>query len=703
MCDPCGSIRIATTPSSSGSTSPTIPRRSRRSSRRSSSVPRRRAAAARAAQALDRRAARPRALPPRRRRARARTPPLGGAPLREVAGAPVIIVGGGPAGLFCAYELARAGIAAVDRRSRQAGAGAPPRPQGAARSTARVDPDSNYCFGEGGAGTYCDGKLYTRSHKRGDVRDVIEILALHGAPARHPRRRAAAHRLEQAAEGDHRAARARSRRCGSERPVRRARDRARRARRPRDRRPARRRRRARSGARSCSRPATRRATSTSCSPRAGVRLEAKPFALGVRIEHPQPLIDRIQYGRAAGHPKLPAAAYRLAFTPDDGRGVFSFCMCPGGWIVPASTEPDGARGQRHEPVAARLAVRELGARRRRRARGPRAARAVAGRSAASSCSARLERAAAVAGGGELRAPATRATDFVRGAASSTVPAHELRARASPRATSATVLDAIGLPLAARLREALARVRSPDARLPHRGGRARRRRVAHVVAGARAARSETLESPDLAGLYPCGEGAGYAGGIVVGGARRHARRARDRRALTARTRHRAPASHRTRLHSRLTAPRRAPPPIALAAGLESPYHCLDADLPAQPPALRRARRAVHARRGHGHAEQRLLGRPRVARCPAERPHHLGGLPGAAEHPRAPRPLAAGGDARAPPPPQPQARPEARQDLGPRVRDGQGRRRRHGEHRGGPGARVPAEEIRSPSTPRSGTRG
>src|SRR5438874_11725609 len=75
--------------------------------------------------------------------------------------------------------------------------------------------------------------------------------------------------------------------------------------------------------------------------RAGVSLEAKPFAMGVRIEHPQPLIDSIQYGRAAGHAKLPAAAYRLAFTPDDGRGAFSFCMCPGGWIVPAATEQDG--------------------------------------------------------------------------------------------------------------------------------------------------------------------------------------------------------------------------------------------------------------------------------------------------------------------------------------------------------------------------
>src|SRR3954470_14544589 len=106
---------------------------------------------------------------------------LGGAPVREVAGPPVVIVGGGPAGLFCAYELARAGIASVilDRG----------KPVQARRRDLKgltqhgvVDPDSNYCYGEGGAGTYSDGKLYTRSHKRGDARDVIEVLALHGAP-----------------------------------------------------------------------------------------------------------------------------------------------------------------------------------------------------------------------------------------------------------------------------------------------------------------------------------------------------------------------------------------------------------------------------------------------------------------------------------------------------------------------------------------
>jgi len=113
------------------------------------------------------------------------TAPLGGAPVREGDGPPVVIVGGGPAGLFCAYELARAAIPSVivDRG----------KPVQARRRDlkgltqhGRVDPDSNYCFGEGGAGTYSDGKLYTRSHKRGDVRDVIEVLAMHGAGGDEP-------------------------------------------------------------------------------------------------------------------------------------------------------------------------------------------------------------------------------------------------------------------------------------------------------------------------------------------------------------------------------------------------------------------------------------------------------------------------------------------------------------------------------------
>src|SRR5690606_10419738 len=94
----------------------------------------------------------------------------------------ILIVGDGPAGLFCAYELARQGIAAtvIDR-----GKMVQPRRRDLKLLNARggVDADSNYCFGEGGARTYSDGKLYTRSHKRGPVRDVLEVLHLHGAPA----------------------------------------------------------------------------------------------------------------------------------------------------------------------------------------------------------------------------------------------------------------------------------------------------------------------------------------------------------------------------------------------------------------------------------------------------------------------------------------------------------------------------------------
>ena len=93
----------------------------------------------------------------------------------------VIVVGDGPAGLFCAYELARRGIGCtvVDR-----GKTVQPRRRDlrGLNQLGVVDADSNYCFGEGGAGTYSDGKLYTRSHKRGDCRDVLEVLALHGAP-----------------------------------------------------------------------------------------------------------------------------------------------------------------------------------------------------------------------------------------------------------------------------------------------------------------------------------------------------------------------------------------------------------------------------------------------------------------------------------------------------------------------------------------
>jgi uncharacterized FAD-dependent dehydrogenase len=226
------------------------------------------------------------------------------------------------------------------------------------------------------------------------------------------------------------------------------------------------------------------------------------------------MIDQIQYGRFAGHAKLPAAPYRLAFTPDDKRGAFSFCMCPGGWIVPASTEPDGvvvngmSLSRRDSPyansglvVAVELAdLAKLGL---DKSHGP---------LAGVELQRRLEQAAAQAGGGMLRAPATRATDFVRKKASSTVPATSYEPGLTATDVGA-VLDSIGVPLAQRLREALpvfdSQMRgylSEEAVLV--GVESRTSSPVRVPRDA-----ERLESPDIAGLYPCGEGAGFAGGIV----------------------------------------------------------------------------------------------------------------------------------------------------------------------------------------------
>lgn len=440
------------------------------------------------------------------------------APLRQVAGPPVVIVGAGPAGLFCAYQLARAGIAAVvlDRG----------KPVQARRRDLKgltqhgtVDPDSNYCFGEGGAGTYSDGKLYTRSHKRGDVRDVIEILVEHGAPAEilvDARPHIGSNRLPKVVTAlrEHLAAVGTEVRFGA-RVVELVRDDAGRA----------------IGVRTAAGDevigrAVVVATGHSATDmldvvaKAGAQLEAKPFAMGVRIEHPQPLIDRIQYGKSAGHPKLRAAPYRVAFTPEDGRGAYSFCMCPGGWIVPASTEPDGlvvngmSLSRRDSPYANSGLVVAIDVTDLQRLGLPAPLGGI-------ELQRRLERSALLAGGNSisgpdgprgLRAPATRATDFARGRASSTVPSTSYEP--GLHATDvAAVLDVTGLPLAQRLREGLAAF---DRQL--RGYLTEEA----VLVGVESRTSSpvrvprdatTLQSPTLPGLYPCGEGAGYAGGIV----------------------------------------------------------------------------------------------------------------------------------------------------------------------------------------------
>lgn len=448
-------------------------------------------------------------------------PPLLGLPEpREVGARRVVIVGDGPAGLFCAYELARHGVGAcvVER-----GRAVQPRRHDvkALLQHGVVPPDSNYCFGEGGAGTFSDGKLYTRADKRGNTRDVLELLVAHGAPEDiliDARPHIGSNRLPQVvtalrehleqvgvefrfgarvtglarelhAEGEGR------RVAGVELE----------------------------GGESIAAEAVVLATGHSARDvwhllqRAGVSLEAKAFALGLRIEHPQPLINQIQYGKAARHPRLPSASYRLA-AEVSGRGVFSFCMCPGGFIVPASTESDAlvvngmSLSRRDSPYANSglvVSVTPEDAERAARGRTPDASGAFAG----VALQARVETAAAEAGGGRLRAPATRLTDFLARRGSTTVPGSSYLPGLTAADVDEAVLAASGLPLAALLRTALAEF-----------GRSLRGFITEeaVLVGVESRTSapvrvprdrETLESPDLAGLYPCGEGAGYAGGIA----------------------------------------------------------------------------------------------------------------------------------------------------------------------------------------------
>jgi hypothetical protein len=232
--------------------------------------------------------------------------------------------------------------------------------------------------------------------------------------------------------------------------------------------------------------------------------------MGLRIEHPQLLIDRIQYGAEAGHPRLPAASYRVA-QQVDGRGVFSFCMCPGGFIVAAATDPDGlvvngmSLAERDSPYANSGLVVAV---------TPEdfVAAGCPGPLGGLALQRRLEQTALRAGGGALRAPATRVTDFVAGCSSSTLPASSY----APGLTAADLGELLAvsrLALADRIRQTLPRF---DRQL--RGYLTEEAVLVGVEtrtsSPVRVLRDpDTLEARGCRGLYPAGEGAGYAGGIM----------------------------------------------------------------------------------------------------------------------------------------------------------------------------------------------
>ena len=244
--------------------------------------------------------------------------------------------------------------------------------------------------------------------------------------------------------------------------------------------------------------------------RRGWPIEAKPFAVGFRVEHPQSLIDRIQYGRAAGQDGLPAADYRLAENPSVGgraRGVFSFCMCPGGVVVPTPTEPgmqvtNGmSNSGRSSPLAnAGLVV----------AVSPEefAAEGFEGPLAGLEWQRRWERAAFELGGGGYQAPAQRLAAWLEGRPGDPPGKSSYRPGLTHADLSRLYPPQVHEALRAAVRGFDRRMRgfvSPDALLIGIESR--------TSAPCRIARGEDFTTPGLAGLYPAGEGAGHAGGIV----------------------------------------------------------------------------------------------------------------------------------------------------------------------------------------------
>lgn len=417
---------------------------------------------------------------------------------------PVIIVGSGPAGIFAAIKLIEKGLKPIILE-RGKDVSARRRDLAALTRQQIVDPDSNYCFGEGGAGTYSDGKLYTRSTKRGDIERILHLFVKHGADERilyeaHPH--IGTNKLPQIITSMRRTI---TEHGGEfhfnsrvtdlivkENSVKGVKL---------------------SDGRTVNGKAVILATGHSARDiffmlqRQNILIEAKPFALGVRIEHPQELIDTLQYHCTARGEYLPPASYSLVHQVQ-GKGVFSFCMCPGGIIAPAMTNPGEivvngwSPSRRNNPYANSgmvVSVDEADFK-------PYAAH---GPLAALHFQQAVEQEAFMAGGSNLKAPAQRVTDFIAGKTSSTLPgcSYFIGTNSTP------LKDVLPENVSKRLREGILEF----------GKRMKGYITEEAILVATESRTsspvriprdkDTLQHPQIKGLYPCGEGAGYAGGIV----------------------------------------------------------------------------------------------------------------------------------------------------------------------------------------------
>ena len=412
---------------------------------------------------------------------------------------PVIIVGAGPAGMFAALKLLTLGLKPVIL---ERGKNVHERKFDMAKLSRDgvVDPDSNYCYGEGGAGAFSDGKLYTRSSKRGDLREVLHQLVKFGASKdilidAHPH--IGSDKLPVVVEnirnfiiehgGEyHFGAKVTDIQPGFEV--------------------------------SCANGSAFRASrvilATGHSARdiyemlqaAGGALEAKGFAMGVRVEHPQEKINWCQY-HGQWKPGVPAAEYSFV-EQVDGRGVFSFCMCPGGILVPSSTEErtvvlngmsnSGRSGKfANAGVVVQIEPEDVPG------EGPFKLmdfqHAVERRM--------YESAQALGADNPMAAPAQRMEDFCLGKVSKTMPPTSYH----PGVVSAPLHELLPPIVAQRLQKAFPRVKMRNYYTN-----------AALLLGVESRTSspvriprdpETFEYVSLPGIFPCGEGAGYAGGIV----------------------------------------------------------------------------------------------------------------------------------------------------------------------------------------------